>query len=432
VAWDASFSGGNLYVATDIGMAVIRNVMTPPSIQRPLITVTSDGTSAGVSGSAHSIGGAGAVTLTITNAATSASISNVAVNADGSFSTSITASPGQALTITATDAAGRAATRPLGVTPFFAVTAEFRGNRDADLNLLVRRVLTDNTHVAVLPMRTEISYPGPSSGGWTYTPGASALNFFTAGNGAIQDATLSGNFVFCSSDRLVSFDITQTTPTLNLATGDPCGREIGIAASGNFVYTGEVDCNNDGRLNIWNVTNPAAPAFVSQTGGLAGSGGVSYHVLVALGTQYLLAVTPDTGVRDVTVFNISNPTAPVKLTTFDVPNFAPDAAIVDGNTLYLANFGGGIAIIDMTNPAAPVLKSTIATPGLARGLAMVGTNELAVAEGVMGLTFINVADKAHPVIEGTQAVTGSAHDVKAVGKTLYVAAETRFMTLQRP
>ena len=58
--------------------------------------------------------------------------------------------------------------------------------------------------------------------------------------------------------------------------------------------------------------------------------------------------------------------------------------------------------------------------------------QLAVADAANGITFINVADKAHPVIEGTQAVTGSVHDLKAVGKTLYIAAESRFVVAQRP
>jgi hypothetical protein len=36
------------------------------------------------------------------------------------------------------------------------------------------------------------------------------------------------------------------------------------------------------------------------------------------------------------------------------------------------------------------------------------------------------------VIAGSQQVNGNPFDVKVIGKTLYVGAETRFMTLQRP
>jgi hypothetical protein len=393
-----------------------------------------------VSGSAHAIGGVGTTTVTINNTTSGASVSNVAVSATGTFSASITASAGDKISLTAADGAGRTTTRALGQAPFFTVTNEFRATRDVD-GLVARRVQTDGTNTVILGGRSFTAYPGPSGFAWKHSTGATGLTLFQAGPGAVQEVARRDNFVFVASDRLATFDLTQASPAFNVATGtDPCGRDIGVTVSGNFAYTGEADCNNDGRLNIWNITNPAAPSFVSQTAGLAGTGSFTFHVLLTLGTQYIAGVSPDTAVRDLTVISISNPTAPAKVATLDVPNFSSDAAIVDGNSVYLAGTvggytlgtPGGIAIVDVTNPAAPVLKATIATPGYARGLAMVGTNELAVADGATGVTFIDVTDKTHPVVEGTQAVNGSVHDLKAVGKTLYLASETRFQVVQRP
>jgi len=429
VVWDLAFQAGNLYVANDQGLVVIQNAATPPDIDTEMISLAAAAGSTTVTGGVRAIGGVGTTTVKLTNTKSGASVSGIAVASNGSFSGSITSNPGDTLTITATDAANRTSTRPLGTAPFFNVTSDFRASKDND-GMLARRVLTDGTRTAVLPARHISWYPGNSGYSWLHASGA--LTLFTGGTGVIQDAAISGKWVYSACDRLTSFDITQAVPTANFSNSDPCGREISVVAIGNYVYTGEADCNNDGRLHIWDVNNPAAPTLVTTTGGLAGTGGLTYHILLQLGTQYLVAITPDTGVRDVTVFNVSSPTSPSKIAQFDIPNFSAEVGVIDGNTLYVGNIGGGIAIVDLSNPASPVVKSTLGTPGLARGMAITGTNELAVADASNGVTFIDVTDSAHPVLKGTQQVRGSVHDLKAVGKTLYIGSETRFQVAQRP
>ena len=436
VAYDASFSGGNLYVANDLGLAIIRNVMTPPAVQRSLINVTSNGTTATIAGGAHSIGGASAVTISITNAATGASISGVAVNADGSFSTSITGKAGDALTLVATDAAGRAATRPLGLVPFFSVSSEVRATRNDDVNMQARRVATDGTNTVTTTSTANGFYSGADKALF-FLNGSTTGTQFTAGVNTINDVTTRGNWAYFASDRLSTVDMTAATLTRNLVANDPSGRDMSIALIGNYAVTGEGGNNDDARLNVYDVTNPAAPVHLRQN--TFSNGSTDYYSLIPYNAQYLIGLSSNQpGVAgDVAVFDISNIASTItRVKALDIPSFSGNYGALDGTWLYVVGYFNNvssIAIVDMSVPANPVIRSTIATPGFARKVAVSGTNEIVVADsGGPGLTFIDVTDKTHPVITGSQQVNGNPFDVKVVGKTLYVGAETRFMTLQRP
>jgi len=436
-ALDCSFSSGNLYVANDQGLVVIQNATAPPDVRPGLIAVTTaNGTSASVIGSVHSIGAAGAATIAVTDTVTGATISGVAVNSDGSFSTSITAKSGEPLTLTATDGAGRTSTRSIGAVPFFAVTNEVRATRDDDAAMQARRVATDGTNSVTTTATANGFYSG-SDKALFFLNGSTTGTQFTAGSGTINDVTIRGNWAYFASDTLSTVDMSAATLTRILPASNPSGRDMSIALVGNYAVTGEGANNDDARLNVYDVTNPAAPVYLRQN--WFSNGSTDYYTLIPYNAQYLIGLSSNQpGVAgDVAVFDVSNIASTItRVKVLDIPSFSGNYGALDGTWLYVVGYFNNvssIAIVDMSVPTNPVIKSTIATPGFARKVAVSGTNEIVVADsGGPGLTFIDVTDKTHPVITGSQQVNGNPFDVKVVGRTLYVGAETRFMTLQRP
>jgi len=256
-----------------------------------------------------------------------------------------------------------------------------------------------------------------------------------AGIGTLEDAAMRGAFGFVVGDRFATIDVILTPPSVQLATADPCGREMAVALAGNNAFTAESDCNNNGTIHIYDISNPLVPIYV-RSQSMAGVSGINYRALIAYGTQYLIAISPDKpgGVgRDVTIIDHTVLTNLRKISELDVPNFDAISGALDGTTLYLVGGDAGIAIVDLTDPALPLWKTTIDTPGIARSIAISAPNEIVVADaGGPGLTFLDTSDKMRPIILGSQPLQGNATDVKVIGSRFYVATETRSYVVNRP
>src|SRR5207244_10442662 len=186
--------------------------------------------------------------------------------------------------------------------------------------------------------------------------------------GPIQDAVINSGYLYLAGDRLGTINLSDPTLAMHLANSDPFGAEAAVAVSGGFAFGAEINNNNDGRINIYNVSSPGAPVYVRQQA-VAGVSGLAYRALVPLGANYLIAITPDRpfgGDYDIAVIDRTNINSLVRLTTLPIPNFDAIDGVVDGATLYVAGGDGGVAIIDLNNPSSPQIKSIIDTPGIAR------------------------------------------------------------------
>jgi len=256
----------------------------------------------------------------------------------------------------------------------------------------------------------------------------------TSGVGGIYDMVINAGYLYIGGDRFATVNLADPTLAVHLD-GDPFGSDGAVAVSNGFAFTGEVNNNNDGRINIYNVSNPAAPVFVRQQA-VAGFGGIAYRALVPFGGSYLIAVSGDRPGgfdHDITVIDRTNVNSLVKVIELPIANFDALDGVIDGNTLYVAGGDGGVAVVDLTNPFAPAVKSIINTPGIARGIAMAGPNLVAVADaGGPGVTILDVTDKTAPFIAGNQQVIGNTADVDVVGKTIYAASENYYQVIQRP
>ncbi|HVS32818.1 MAG TPA: Ig-like domain-containing protein [Thermoanaerobaculia bacterium] len=437
-AWDVSLSRGAMYVAGELGLTAVANVALPPMLDESKLTMTPAAASTTVTGAAQALTGITPITTRVDNVTTGAASPAAPVNPDGSFSATVAAIPGQALVLAATDVAGRVSTRKLP--PAFGSTTTHVANQVVlnDPGYRARRIASDgNVSVASTGSRSGSGLGSLSSRMYLFRqPDASEPpQIITTTAGGVQDVEISSGYLYIAGDRLGTINLTNPALTTNLANTNQGGGEGAVAISGSYAFTSETDWFNDGRIHIYNISNPDSPVYV-RSQGVSGVSSFNFDGLLALGTSYLIGLSPDRpgGVdRDVMVIDRTNLNSLVKVAEIPIPNFDAYDGVIDGTTLYVAGGDGGVAIIDLTNPLAPVLRSVINTPGVARGVAISGPDEIVVADaGGPGITFVNVADKTNPLIIGSQKVAGNVVDVKVIGKAIYVAGDNHVHIVMRP
>jgi hypothetical protein len=165
--------------------------------------------------------------------------------------------------------------------------------------------------------------------------------------------------------------------------------------SGNYAYVAIADAG----LAIVDISNPAAPVTRSTYN----TPSWAQHVQV-IGSYAYVADWLDGGLQ---IINVSNPNAPTFVGGYNSPGTA-ERIFVSGNIAYLADGTSGLAIFDISNPAAPVLLTTY--PGTTSGVYIVGNYAYVTGSG---FKILNVSNPAAPVL------VGGSSDV-AVGGDIYV------------
>ncbi|HEY0180610.1 MAG TPA: hypothetical protein VGC30_13410 [Dokdonella sp.] len=168
----------------------------------------------------------------------------------------------------------------------------------------------------------------------------------------------------------------------------------GLATSGDYVFVGDTQ----NGLVVLDASDPLAPTTVATASGV-----LTFDAMAVFGTQLVTTGSDWVGGRDVTVVDITDPTAPVVAGStsldgslvlravptdgyaigvgvdlmvydlhdpsnitqlFDAPIDAATGAIRDGDTLYLVG-DSGIQVWDFSTPSAPSLLRTIPAPTFA-------------------------------------------------------------------
>ena len=147
-AYSVVFNRGHLYVVNEMGLVVIRDFGAAPTVAASLVTIASNGAgTATVTGAASSITGSGSLTFEVRNSGTGATAQG-SVAANGSFSASVDAQPGDSLTVEATDEAGRKSGRvQIGTVPFGDVTSIPITAAMSQLGFRPRTLATDGTYL---------------------------------------------------------------------------------------------------------------------------------------------------------------------------------------------------------------------------------------------------------------------------------------------
>ena len=115
-------------------------------------------------------------------------------------------------------------------------------------------------------------------------------------------------------------------------------------------YTGEFNSSN-GALHFFDISDPTAPVYLSQSSWLMGYGGVDLAGDYAYAGGYMHGIAGDSG--PLVIFDISDPSNPTQVAELETPSPVRDVKVVD-NIAYIADLYNGVATVDVTDPTAPV------------------------------------------------------------------------------
>jgi hypothetical protein len=118
-----------------------------------------------------------------------------------------------------------------------------------------------------------------------------------------------------------------------------------------------------------------------------------------------------------TVYDLSNPAAPVRRGMYSFPEKVWGFKVV-GSLVYVAAGHSGFWIVDVSNPDTPMLKGSVKTPGQAKNVAVSGQRAV-VADHMAGVDVVDVSDLTAPVSIGSVYTDGYARDVAIVGSQAY-------------
>ncbi|HKB78280.1 MAG TPA: hypothetical protein VKH35_01065, partial [Thermoanaerobaculia bacterium] len=239
-----------------------------------------------------------------------------------------------------------------------------------------------------------------------------------AAQGAIRDVVIRDGWAYVAADRFSTLDLSASGSTPNYTT-DPCGREQAVALSGGYAFTAEVDCLNNGTIHVYDVTNPAAPRYLSSQA-VAGVANDALTDLLTFGRDDLVGISDTAAGIDVMVIDRRDVNALRKVSQLSISNFGAYRASIEGTTLFLVSVGTPqLVAVDLSDPLTPIVTGTLALPGSGGGV-MVAGRDVLIADGAAGLV-ATTADPAALVITGSVPTAGTAYDVAVYGTTTYVA-----------
>ena len=123
------------------------------------------------------------------------------------------------------------------------------------------------------------------------------------------------------------------------------------------------------------------------------------------------------GGKVLTVVDVSNPAAPVRLGSYSFPEKIWGIRVA-GSKVYVAADLFGLGIVDVSNAQSPVLRGSLKLAGQAKNVALVGTTAL-VADHMSGLDIVDVTDLTKPVKRDSFFLEGYARDVVSAGSMVY-------------
>ncbi len=275
---------------------------------------------------------------------------------------------------------------------------------------------------------------GPSSNSITLTKlqTLTGASMSSTGQVAIQ-----GNYAYVTDETNGKFNVINISNpssmsvagTLTDATAFPAGRQTwGVAVEGNYAYV----CAN-GLITV-DVSNPAAPTKVGTLSDtrVCSGGGVSYGNPIALKGKYLYTQngeSPDY----FAVIDKSTPTALSIVSAITVGDYDDDGMVVSGDYAYMTG-NGNLSVVDITNPTAPYVVSTTALAnGTQTGMAIdQAYGNLLYLTGNQNLFEpINISSKTAPVDPGWNGFiyppsqsTLVMKGIAVSGNRLYVASNS--------
>lgn len=216
--------------------------------------------------------------------------------------------------------------------------------------------------------------------------------------------------------------IATTTVSWDTDTSRPQKVEI-VEKLVNWEQPNESSCKTDPVSGDW--TNPKEVGSADL-----GPGNQGTDVVIHWPYAYVSGVASSATKPDLFIYDISNPAAPSFVSSKDFGSGGINAIYLKGNYIFAAspNNSMELMIIDVSNPAVMSLAGSYDLNGSDDGLTVIAFgNTVAVGreEDASGrqLAFINVANVASPSLISEVDIGESVYDFAATSNTLFVATK---------
>jgi hypothetical protein len=240
-------------------------------------------------------------------------------------------------------------------------------------------------------------------------------------NGNQGSGSSAGQFYVVDISNPASMAVVSATPI----TGFEYYGQSGIRVQGRYVYlessTGTASTN---LLQIYDVSNPSAPAFV-------GSVQIPLYSLglwVSGEYVYVISYVGDSSASTLEVVDVSNPASPMIVGSTNTGTLGLHVADIKvvGKYAYVAGQSDGpseMLVFDISNPASPYLFSSLPVRHSPQGLDVEGSYWY---ETIYDQNSLNIYDISNPSSlsqAGTASLIGTCKpdDVTVEGTTAYVA-----------
>ncbi|MFH0793447.1 MAG: carboxypeptidase regulatory-like domain-containing protein, partial [bacterium] len=201
-------------------------------------------------------------------------------------------------------------------------------------------------------------------------------------------------------------------------TGVTGARDVAIVDAVAFV------ANDEGLLHILDISIPNAPSVLN----IFGTAGQAFGVAISGSLAYIAE-----GSSGLQIVDVSAPDSPEPGGTLALPGNSVGVA-VEGSFAYVAAFSQGLQIVDVSDPASPSLKGSYTAANGVVGVAAAAPLAF-LADLGSGLKVVDVSNPQSPVLRGGLDTPGLSRNVAVRGKTIFLAAEDggfQILQLQSP
>ena len=213
------------------------------------------------------------------------------------------------------------------------------------------------------------------------------------------------------------YDITTPNNPSLLGSLDLASNGYGVVVSGNYAY---VATSHDTReLTIINVSNPSAPTITGSFNAPTTTDGRG--VAVSGSTAYLITNDNTTAPGyEFYSIDVSNPTAPSQIGGLNLGSAARDV-FVSGSYAYIASTANNqeLQVIDITEPATPTLAGSFNSPGSSDGTSVYVVGNTAYITDAR-LNILNVTNPASVSLIGFYNAPGTPYGVFVSGNFAFL------------
>ena len=208
----------------------------------------------------------------------------------------------------------------------------------------------------------------------------------------------------------ISNVLSPDTTISQIATTSVGSGPISIFVSGRYVYTANTD---SGDISVIDISNPSAPVQIATT-----SVGSAPDAIFVSGRY---AYTANSGSGDISVVDISNPSAPVQINTASVGT-NPSAIYVSGRYAYTANSDShDISVVDISNPSLPNQIATTSVGMDPASIYVSGRYAYTANYGSSDISVVDISNPYAPVQIATASVEPYPISIFVSGRYAYVS-----------